>query len=713
MPFDGRAEKGEPASLRRWLWQSYLRAAIVPLLVIELGFLVVFWASSALVYRQNIAAVRAFSGDYLTDVAVREAASAANNLRAISIAADVLSRQTHRALDGNYDPPPAEKARYRWNVDGAFVTVRDNGTTASFYSGAYPIGQEQIRKVWRLAALDPLMADLRDTQPIVSSIYVNTYDSYNRILPYFDVGSQYAPRMDIRKYNFYYDADAAHNPNRKTVWTDAYIDPAGKGWMISCISPVWRNGKLEAVVGLDVTLATLVNRLTNIALPWDAYAMLVDENGRIVAVPRKGETDLRLKELTDHKYTESIKADTFKPDQFDLHNRADTRSLALALQKSASGRVTLQLDSPHQASFATIPGPNWRLVIIAPSREIERSARELRIRLERIAYFMVAALFVFYVLFFAFLYRRAAALSGALAHPLDEIRQLLDRIEHGRHHLGFAGSRVKELDEVGRKLIATGQRLGAAQDLIKQQDRVVRDALERQRQVNEEQRRFIQIMSHEVRTPLAVISSGIHLIGRKAHTLSAEDLARRTDKLRRAVQRISDLLTKMVAYSGLEPASPGASPQAMPFVALVVSISEAAIPAERLRLLAPQTEDECPLTREGATLSIALRVALDNARHYSPPDTAITVAVEPDKAELCVTVIDQGPGLPPEEMAFIGQRYFRGAAASGHAGAGIGIHVARMALERIGGAFELRPTPTGCQVTIRIPREIVAEGNDG
>ena len=67
--------------------------------------------------------------------------------------------------------------------------------------------------------------------------------------------AQYDPDMVIPEFNFYYDADALRNPARAVVWTDAYVDPAGKGWLVSAIAPVYRGEFLEAVVGADVTIA--------------------------------------------------------------------------------------------------------------------------------------------------------------------------------------------------------------------------------------------------------------------------------------------------------------------------------------------------------------------------------------------------------------------------------------------------------------------------
>lgn len=56
--------------------------------------------------------------------------------------------------------------------------------------------------------------------------------------------------MDIPIYNFYYLADLAHNPSKEVIWTDAYLDPAGAGWMISAIAPVYKGDFLEVLLVL-------------------------------------------------------------------------------------------------------------------------------------------------------------------------------------------------------------------------------------------------------------------------------------------------------------------------------------------------------------------------------------------------------------------------------------------------------------------------------
>lgn len=693
-------QEQRPVPLDRWLWRSYLRSAIIPLLVIELSFLAIYWASGLIVHRENVAALSKVSRDYINDVARREALSISKSYADIAQTTNLFANQSKLALQGNYDPPASEKSRYAMSASGAFYTRSDNGTTASFYSGVRPIGPEEIRKVWKLSALDPLMIDITRNNPEIASVYFNSFDSYNRIYPYFKVLEQYPVKMDIPSYNFYYEADGKHNPSRKPAWTDAYIDPAGQGWMVSSIAPVWIGNRLEGVVGIDITLNAIIDQLNGLDLPWGGYAVLVDRNGRILALPPAGEQDFGLKELTDHHYSEAIMADTLKPDAFNIMKRADTKPLAQAMAKADEGEVTLQFDGPHKASFARIAGPDWRLVVIAPAKNIYSSANTLRNRLETVGYVMLAGLMLFYVIFFILLYRRAQAMSTRVAAPLGVITGLIERIGRGQFRQDFSGSQVEELDQLGRHLVHTGEQLGDAHDRIVEQERLVSRALLRQRQLYEEQARFVGVMSHELRTPLSVIDSGAQVIDRKADEIEPAELRKRVSKMRGAVQRISDLLKKLVASLSVEDDPAALAPRPAELDTLVNGLARDIVPAARLRLTLSGQPAE---VSDGPSLTVALRAIIDNAMRYAPEGTPIEVTVATQGGLAFLLVADQGPGIPPEELPLVGERFFRGTNATGMQGAGIGLYLARHTLETMGGNLAIESASTGTRVTCTVP----------
>ena len=242
---------------------------------------------------------------------------------------------------------------------GVRYSPRDDGGAASFYSNVTPLDKQDLDKVARLATLDPLMRETVRQNPLVASIYFNSWDSYNRIFPWFDTPSQYPHDMVIPDYNFYYLADAKHNPERKVAWTDVYLDPAGQGWMLSAVAPVLRGDFLEGVVGLDITVGKLLEHIQSLDVPWNGYCVIVSKQMNIMALPPAGEDDFGLDELTTHSYDEAISSELFKPEDFNLGKRADTEDLAKAIAQQDKGVLSVRLNGrPHLVAWARRTAPS-------------------------------------------------------------------------------------------------------------------------------------------------------------------------------------------------------------------------------------------------------------------------------------------------------------------------------------------------------------------
>jgi signal transduction histidine kinase len=690
---------GQPPKLRRWLWISFLKAAIIPLLFVEIGFLIVFLVSNAIVHDVNVSAMKATSEAFLENVSRLEAKQVETTLAAIARNTQLLANHTVEALDTPLKPDAAEMARYGRSKDGALYTRFDNGTTASYYSGVQPVGPEQMDKVWRLSAIDPLMMELNNIDPLVISVYVNTNDSYNRIYPYIDALKQYPPKMDISKFNFYYLADEKHNPKREPVWTEAYVDPAGQGWMISSVAPVWRNGRLEAVVGQDVTLAQLISRMLNLKLPWGSYAMLVDNQGHIIAMPPAAEKALAIQELTDHTYNTAIHDDTTKPGEYNLAAHAQTRKLADALLSQRQGQVIIPLNGGSVASFHEIGGPKWKLVVVAEQGKIFAEANRMQSRLTMIGWIMALVLVLFYLMFFAFLYLRAKAMGDGLARPIDQFARMFGRIGAGDYDQTAPRAQIAELDALGHNIAATGRRVGDAYKQLAAHQRVTEKALDDLRKRSHEELRFVRMISHEVRTPLAVIDSGAQILERKATDVQPSEIVRRMQRFRSGVARIAGLVDKLEQSSDSATLPDDANGHTSA-AQLVEELSREMIPSTRLELVEPVAPTAIC---DAASLQLALRSVLDNAMRYSKADGTIRISVTAQNHCVKVCVKDDGEGLAPGEAAMVGERFFRGSNAADTQGAGLGLYIAGKCLEAVGGSLVFKSEPTGCIVSITLP----------
>lgn len=681
-----------PPPLKAWLWRSYLRAALVPLLLIELTFVGLYWGTSRVVYDRSADSITDISTAALGDAAAREAEVIARRLETIAALTRVYADETGRALA---TPAPEvaaeERANHARTPEGAFYSKADRGGSAVFYTGIVPVGPAEEDKVWRTLSLDPVMKSIRASDPLIAQLYVNTWDSLNRIYPWFDVLAIYPPQMDIPSYNFYYEADAAHNPERGVVWTDAYVDPAGAGWMVSAIAPVYGAtdpDRLEAVVGLDITTKTIVDQVLDIAFKGDGYAILVSRDGTILALPPEAEGDLGVSALLDHSYEEAILQDTFKPDTFNIYRRPELFDLAQAVQSADEGELHVDLGRPMIAAWATIAGPQWKLMVLTSEESILAGATTLRDELAFVSWAMLVILILFYGIFFLILWRRSVAMSARVAHPLAEIERNMARITDGGTLAADHRYGVAELQAVGDHLVHMAARLQAA---------------------NAAKANFLSAMSHELRTPLNAILGFSELLKND----TSQPL---TPEARRQVQAISDagwqllqLVEGVIELSRIERGEVKNSRQPISVLHLAGQAVDAARPGLKLHDVTLKVEvPEGALPKVLADPEIVLRILthlVSNGVKYNRAGGSVTVSFVQEPGRLAIKVTDTGIGIPADRQTRLFTPFDRLGHENGTiSGTGIGLAICRRLADLTDSsiAFESHEGQ-GSTFTLRVP----------
>ncbi|PKM90168.1 MAG: histidine kinase [Firmicutes bacterium HGW-Firmicutes-12] len=483
-----RAEPKNATTLFKWIWHSYLKTALIPLILVELVFIGIYFVTNNWSQNEMVGFLREEVQMELSQIAEQEGNVIEQQITSITNATELYRQQTARALQTPAKLAPEDVVRLAYSPEGVYYTTRDKvkDGVAIFYSGFVPIGETEREKVACVLTTEELMIDIQKSQPLAASIYLNTFDSLNIIYPYFDVISQYAPLMDIPSYNFYYEADAKNNPQKVVKWTDAYLDPAGHGWMASAIAPVYNGDFLEGVVGIDVTVSTITNQVLNLNIPWQGYGVLVGKDGTILALPEKGEGEWGLTELTDHHYNEAILKDTFKPEQFNLYKRNEISELAQKVATNNNGFSDVLIGQNDKVvSWTTVPETGWKLLLIVNEENIYSRVNEMSSKLFKIGSFMIAGLVFFYCIFLLILFKKSRIMSLNISEPLLKINQIVQKIGAGDYYQNISDLDVVELQETALKLIKMGEKLGNTnQELIDIQEELKKRGADLQALVN-------------------------------------------------------------------------------------------------------------------------------------------------------------------------------------------------------------------------------------
>jgi signal transduction histidine kinase len=228
-------------------------------------------------------------------------------------------------------------------------------------------------------------------------------------------------------------------------------------------------------------------------------------------------------------------------------------------------------------------------------------------------------------------------------------------------------------------------------------------ALASERMALEQKQRFLAMLSHEYRTPLAVIRGNLDIIdllepvkhGGYDEELSAMHLA---------VDRLVEVMEVSLERSRLnEPTLNGGlmSIDFAQFLSLQVGTMQAMWP--RQRFIHAEASDFQTIVGDSQSLKTALFNLLDNARKYSPPDTDIEVESRIEDGEIVMTIKNQGEPVHTEEVEALFDKYTRGGNSNETSGAGIGLWLVRQIVEQHNGKASLDAKGPFIIATIRLP----------
>lgn len=231
-----------------------------------------------------------------------------------------------------------------------------------------PDRQKAEKEVELTNCLDSVFVAFKNNNPLAIQIYSNSSTQVSRVYPAYDAKNIVDPNIDVTKFNFFYEADLEHNPGKGLVWiSDAYVDPAGKGWILSLLHPIYEGNKLFAVLGVDYTVSGIIENYLE-SLPGEY--VLVSEKGDIVAGKADAIEGLSLPPLKNHVYKETVQSDNFRISDFNLFNSKsrEVRKMAQVFLLQKASNFTFE-NEPNLSDAICVPFKSigWYLIEVFPT----------------------------------------------------------------------------------------------------------------------------------------------------------------------------------------------------------------------------------------------------------------------------------------------------------------------------------------------------------
>lgn len=276
----------------------------------------------------------------------------------------------------------------------------------------------------------------------------------------------------------------------------------------------------------------------------------------------------------------------------------------------------------------------------------------------------------------------ALLLAGRAMRPIGWIARTAEAIRSGERPFRRIGYRGRD-------------ELGALAAVLDASFAELEEALERQR-------RFGADASHELRTPLAAIRANVELLrGWAADEPAARERA--LVALDQASRRASRLVEDLLYLATIE-REPNRAHAPVRLDELVVGVVREASGLRDDVAIRLSDLDEVTVRGDSLALQQVAVNLIDNALRVSPPGATVTVGLVARGGEATVSVTDQGPGIQPERLERIFERFYTDGNGGARGKAGLGLAIARAITEDHGGRLTARnATGGGATFTLTLP----------
>jgi heavy metal sensor kinase len=284
-------------------------------------------------------------------------------------------------------------------------------------------------------------------------------------------------------------------------------------------------------------------------------------------------------------------------------------------------------------------------------------------------------------------------LASQALNPIDRITRAAQQISaddlHQRLNLSLPN------DEVGRLAITFDQMLARLEGAF------------------ERQKRFIADASHELRTPLTILKGDVEVSLNRPR--SAVEYRETLEMVNQTTDRLTALVEELFLLARADNDQYPLQLESLNLAALLADEVASLLPRAVAKNvgLSLHTPDTLPMVADSPKLARLFMNLIDNALKYSNPGDSVQVIAVAQNQQIQVQIVDTGPGIPPEHLPHLFERFYRvdkararesTAETANSSGAGLGLSIADWLAKAHGGRIEVSSqVDQGSKFTVWLP----------
>ncbi len=350
-----------------------------------------------------------------------------------------------------FENPNAYNSEENWKADehmflgglGQYINSANDISTV-FVPNTVRVTDNFKRQLELLAFLDNAFVPVYESDPNSVAIYFVGKNEISWLHPNINLGALVPPDYQATQDIFYSIGAPENNPDRQVVWTPVYDDPGGQGLLVSAIAPVYTNGSFRGVIGIDVSLAGLTAAIEQEELDLGGYSLLLDKDGRALALSDQGYLDF---------YGRERVSDEFGSD-FAASARPEYAAFLTDMLSGSTGFQSVNVDDQElYVAYTTMESTGWHVAsvvsadqVLAPAIALQTELGELSSSLifQRILPAGIVFVIIAVVLGIFF--------TNRLVNPLEQLTEGAAKIGAGDWDASLPQSDLIEIDGLSRTL---------------------------------------------------------------------------------------------------------------------------------------------------------------------------------------------------------------------------------------------------------------------
>lgn len=265
--------------------------------------------------------------------------------------------------------------------------------------------------------------------------------------------------------------------------------------------------------------------------------------------------------------------------------------------------------------------------------------------------------------------------------------------------------KLKE-EEISHLNIQLEEEVKLSNNELKKVIKQLKASLNKEKELNNLKTKFIELTSHEFKTPLSAILSSTELMSKYSDLNDSDKKNEHLQKVKIMIAHLNGMLDDLLTLENIEAGNVLPSYEEFEFKNLISEITQntSLFLKENQFIRLKNISDE-RLFHDSKIITIILTNLLNNAIKYSEQNSTINVSIKNDESDIYISIIDEGIGIPKAEQKLIFTRFFRAKNALFFPGTGIGLNIVKGYVNSLSGTISFKSEENvGTVFNVKLPK---------